>query len=346
MLPSLITQFVLKIFPVVRQKLASWQKEAERCPNEHLAREALASIQDKSFHCLGGSIFALYPGIDAAPMLEFIVAYQTISDYLDNLTDRLDVQNEQAFAQLHTAMSEALVPHRQHSDYYRYYPHQDDGGYLDKLVDHCQRFMETLPQLHLVQEELLRLAGRYAKLQTYKHLAPQEREQKIAAWIAGLKPETWGLTSDELALATGSTLGIFCLCANAAYPQPTKPEQIQALVKLYDPWISGLHIYLDYLIDMEEDRRTDQLNFVASYPDEAALIDGYLKFWRNIQHLAKEAPCRKFHETVSRGLTAMYLSDHKNSKIKGITAKLLRVSGCRTRVLYGLCRALRTMKRL
>ena len=55
-------------------------------------RAGLHGIRDKEFHCLGGSVYAPRTGGQRKDDgLRLIVAFQTISDYLDNLCDRTGV---------------------------------------------------------------------------------------------------------------------------------------------------------------------------------------------------------------------------------------------------------------
>lgn len=56
--------------------------------NDELHSQAIASIEHKTFHCEGGGILALLANEHREECIRFIVAYQTISDYLDNLCDR------------------------------------------------------------------------------------------------------------------------------------------------------------------------------------------------------------------------------------------------------------------
>lgn len=53
-------------------------------------------------------------------LVPLIVAFQTISDYLDNLCDRSDSLHCDDFRQLHLAMADALSPGMPKADYYRY----------------------------------------------------------------------------------------------------------------------------------------------------------------------------------------------------------------------------------
>lgn len=207
--PRLIYSFIRTVFPEVKSQLQDWEHRASHCPDQVLADQAIASIRHKEFHCLGGSIYALYPGVRTKEVIEFVVAYQTISDYLDNLVDALEIHDELAYGQLHLAMTEALDANAKCSDYYAYYPYHEDGGYLKALVQTCQRRVQDLPSYPTIKGSMLELAELYAMLQTTKHLQPSVREEKMLRWLNQLLSNYPGLSPWELAAATGSTLGIF-----------------------------------------------------------------------------------------------------------------------------------------
>jgi tetraprenyl-beta-curcumene synthase len=343
----LIYCFVSKVFPLVKQELNRWQRMAAQLPDSRLSQQATESIRSKAFHCQGGSIFALYPGVNQVEAVRFIVAYQTMSDYLDNLVDSLEVRDELAFSQLHLAMQEALNPEVATSDYYLYYPYREDGGYLEQLVKTCQESLTKLPSYKIVQEEAIKLAKLYSYLQTYKHLAVEERELKMLNWINPYLTDYPEITAWEFAAATGSTLGIFCLYAVAFNPQLTA-RQVQKISQAYFPWIGGLHILLDYFIDLREDRETSQLNFVAYYDHTGMLFQRLHKFVENSLKQAEQLDHPTFHRAVVQGLLAMYLSDEKgmDTDIRSVTKQLLRNTGLGVNLLYWLCCQLRKRKSL
>ncbi len=338
---SLITRFVGHVFPQVDAELAVWRRAAAGAEPE-LARQALASIRDKRFHCQGGGIYSLYPGVDTARLVRLVVALQTISDYLDNLCDRAGVADEEAFRRLHLAMTDALDPAGGDHDYYCAYPLKNDGGYLAALVGTCREELARLPGYRLVSPAAIKFAGLYSELQVYKHLDPAVREEKMAAWGERHLDGYPGVTLWEFAAACGSTLGIFMLCALAADPDLTADEA-ETACKAYFPWICGLHILLDYFIDLAEDRAHGDLNFVAYYRDEAEIACRLTLFWR--QAIAGTARLAEpdFAATVVNGLLAMYLSDPKTQAPleRRVKASLLGAAGGYARLLHSLCRLLR-----
>ncbi len=343
---TLIITFVRTIFPAVNMELQYWANQAKAIPCPELKEQALASLQHKKFHCQGGSIYSLYKGVNSTDFIPFVVALQTISDYLDNLCDRVNIADEQAFQQLHLAVSDALDPEAIHKDYYAYYPCKEDGGYLTSLVNTCQQQLKKLPSFPLVKEELSKLASLYSSLQTYKHLALSIREKKMSDWMEKANHEPH-ITHWEFAAATGSTLGMFMLCASASDKHLT-PNTVSNIYKAYFPWISGLHILLDYFIDAAEDKASGDLNFVAYYTDDAQTLSRLTLFTKNALLKAASLPQPHFHKTVVHGLLAMYLSDSKaNAPQEQIIRKaLLKSAGSYTLFLYFLCKFLRSTKKL
>jgi tetraprenyl-beta-curcumene synthase len=343
-----ITSFVDKVFPCVDQELTHWHNYAYHhcCPE--LKEQALSSIKYKKFHCQGGNIYSLYPGVDTKEFVPLVVALQTISDYLDNLCDRTATIDEKAFRKLHQAMADALDPDSTNlEDYYAFYPLKEDGGYLKELVKTCQQQVKKLPSYSIVKPELKKLVLLYSDLQTYKHLSPSIREDKMTAWIDEHHKHHPQISQWEFAAATGSTLGMFMLCAAASDKNLTS-ETAENIATAYFPWISGLHILLDYFIDSSEDQANGDLNFVAYYTNQAQTISRLTLFTTQAFKQASNLPQSTFHRIVIQGLLAMYLSDPKSSGSTEQTTKksLLKVAGMYTRFIYYLCKLLRLWKKL
>ncbi|MEN6565345.1 MAG: tetraprenyl-beta-curcumene synthase family protein [Veillonellales bacterium] len=343
----LLHQFIGSVFPVVNQELAYWRQYATQHSGPALREQALASIRDKKFHCQGGSVYSLYPGVAMPDFVRLVVALQTISDYLDNLCDRAGITDEQAFRQLHLAMTCALDPAAPLPDFYRYYPFKDDGGYLEALVETCRQQTSRLPAYELVKPEVLRLAKLYSELQTYKHIDKSLREGKMAQWIHRHSSAYPGITDWEFAAATGSTLGMFTLCAAAGSPALTATE-VTRISSAYFPWISGFHILLDYFIDTVEDEKNGDLNFVSYYESEQQKLSRLTYFGQQALRQAASLSHPSFTRTVVQGLFAMYLSDPKTElpSQQNIKQALLHTGGVYTRLIYTLCRLLRCKQNL
>ena len=123
-------RMVNEILPETHSLLRGWTERAEKIPDPELRRQALMSIGTKTFHCEGGALYSLLAGAGRTDAIRFIIAYQTISDYLDNLCDRSTSQDPVDFRALHESMFHALTPGTECVNYYRFREEQDDGGYL------------------------------------------------------------------------------------------------------------------------------------------------------------------------------------------------------------------------
>ncbi|MFS8544160.1 MAG: tetraprenyl-beta-curcumene synthase family protein [Limnochordales bacterium] len=317
-----------EVLPAVEAELARWKQRIGHIPNPELRRQAWASITSKRFHCEGGSVFAALRPQWAPTLVRLIVALQTISDYLDNLCDRSVSMDEADFRQLHHAMLDAVDDTRPLHDYYALHPNRDDGGYLQALVAECRTCLRRLPAYPVVRDRVRRLVGLYNDLQVYKHGPLERREPALAAWFHARAGPWRDLYWWEFAAACGSTLAVFALFAAAAHPGLT-PAAAAQLEEAYFPWICGLHILLDYLIDQAEDAAGGDLNLVSYYPSAAQRRQRLVRFVREARARAQGLPDREFHETIVQGLPGLYLSDGKvpQQRLEGLALTLLCAGG-------------------
>lgn len=351
----MIYNFIKEIFPIVDAELEKWKREAELIPCAELRTQALASIAHKKFHCQGGSIYALYPGVCKKNILRFIVAFQTISDYLDNLCDRAGCEDGNAFRLLHKSYIDAVSPmdkgESSNSDinscnrvsYYDLYPYREDGGYLQKLVAECRNVLSEMQNYKFVKKDVLELAQLYCDLQTYKHIALDKREKRMIDWAQSCDCSRFGTSTWEFAAATGSTLGIFMLCTIASLQQSPEQKQLNDIKNAYFPWICGFHILLDYFIDQDEDRENNDLNFVFYYRNREEEKERLSFFAAKSLESARILPHSGFHSLVVKGLSSMYLSDVKaNGGITyTISRDILRKCGIEAVLMHKLCKYLR-----
>ncbi|HZK43648.1 MAG TPA: tetraprenyl-beta-curcumene synthase family protein [Syntrophomonadaceae bacterium] len=338
---KILSNYVFRVIPLVNRKLKYWTNIASKIENEVLRVQALASLDAKAFHCQGGSVYAVN-NIYQKDLIALIVAYQTICDYLDNLCDRAGVTEEKAFITLHQSLIDALTPNTRCSNYYSDYIYGNDSSYLSTLVDECREVVEKLPSYYIVQEEILALTELYINLQVKKHLDWDKREAVLIEWANHKGQELPSLKWQEYAAATGSTLGIFALFKLAS-KKDLQYSAVENCVTTYFPWICGLHILLDYLIDQEEDIEGGDLNFTFYYKDNEEMTDRLKLFGRNAKAYAKDLPPENFHLTVVQGLLAMYLSDEKVKKngLDQIKLDLLNDMGGNTKNIYRLCKLVR-----
>lgn len=353
----LVAEMILHAFPAVERLLARYRRlAADPAAGCRHPDQALLSIRTKQFHCQGAAAFAcLTPR--RGPLLRAIVALQTMSDYLDNLCDRAAWQPEQGdaallFRHLHLHMREAMAPPRRPSAGNETPPGDAPAdGLLALLARECRGALSTLPSYASVAPHVRRLIGLYCDLQCYKHLPPGRRESALREWHARWsgRPGYVGAAARalpwfEFSAACGSTLGAFALMRLAARPDASR-AQADAVARAYFPYICGLHILLDYFIDLDEDRASDDLNFAAACGDPGEAVRRLAFFVSRALEVAGRLPDPWFHRAVVRGLLAMYLSDPKaaTGSVAPAVARLVRSAGAPAAILLRLCRRLRRL---
>lgn len=326
---SLMLRVYRQVLPEVAAELDKWLRAADRIPDPELRAQARASIQTKRFHCEGGGIYAASRPAHRHVLIPLIVALQTISDYLDNLCDRSTSMDAADFRQLHLAMHHAVDPAAAlEEDYYALRSERDDGGYLLQLVQTCRSCVASLPSYAAVRPHVQRLVGLYADLQVHKHIRREDRELALTRWWETHRRAYSSLRWNEFAAATGSTLGMFQLFAAAA-DESVDDERARHTHDAYFPYVCGLHIMLDYLIDREEDRLGGDLNFCEYYSDEgetAGRIGWMAEQARTAVGAIEET---RFHAMIVEGLLALYLSDPKvrrQPEVAGVTKQLMKRS--------------------
>ncbi|HEY0828319.1 MAG TPA: tetraprenyl-beta-curcumene synthase family protein [Bacilli bacterium] len=323
------------ILPEVRSQLGIWRGIAETIPDPELKAQAIASMATKQFHCEGGAIYAAANLQQKNVLIPLIVAFQTISDYLDNLCDRSTSLDAQDFRQLHQAMLDAVDPSSTLKDYYLYHDEKDDGGYLSQLVKTCQSCICLLPSFHLVQSNVRELVSLYCDLQVYKHIRRDLREGELLEWWERYRARYSQLYWNEFAAATGSTLAVFMLFLSAS-DKHLEPSVVNVIREAYFPHICSLHILLDYLIDQEEDRLGGDLNF-CNYYNETEITLERIKFI--VDQARKDIgrlPHSAFHRMIIEGLLALYLSDPKvreQQQVRQISKQLMKKSPL-TRIFF------------
>ncbi|WP_214483699.1 tetraprenyl-beta-curcumene synthase family protein [Bacillus sp. SM2101] len=344
---GLMKKVYKEVLPTVHHYLAYWRHKAENIPNKELRKQAIASINDKTFHCEGGSILALLAKEHLDDCIGFIVAYQTISDYLDNLCDRSTSLDPNDFRALHNSMPHALTIHSDKENYYRYRDEQADGGYLHDLVTTCQRILQKSKHYEQIAPYLLELSLYYCDLQVHKHVTIEERVPRLEKWFEDYESELPKMEWYEFSACSGSTLGIFCLVAYS-FNDYFEEGMAQKIRNSYFPYIQGLHILLDYFIDQEEDRQGGDLNFCFYYQNQEEMIQRFIHFVEEADKNTAGLPDEKFHRLINRGLLGIYLSDEKVSKqkdVKQAAKKIIKLGGSISKFFYFNGRAYRRLQR-
>ncbi|OMF21681.1 tetraprenyl-beta-curcumene synthase [Paenibacillus sp. FSL H8-0548] len=316
------------VLPFVDSELKQLRLMAERIPDAELRGQALDSMDNKKFHCQGGSVYAAANLEQRHVLIPLIVALQTISDYLDNLCDRSTSLDPDDFRLLHQSMLDAVNPEAQLQDYYAFRKEKDDGGYLQHLVRTCQQQAAKLPSYQSVQQHVNELVSLYGDLQVYKHIRNDLREEQLLAWWDLHRCHYPNLQWNEFAAAAGSTLGVFMLFLAASEDQLSSKDAA-SIKSIYFPHVCCLHILLDYLIDQAEDRAGGDLNFCNYYDNDSLLVERLGTIVNRAREDVKRLPASRFHRLIIEGLLALYLSDPKvrhQADVRDVSRRLMKNS--------------------
>ena len=138
---------------------------------------------------------------------------------------------------------------------------------------------------------------------------------------------------------------MFLLYAVSADPI-LKPPLVEALDRAYFPWVTGLHILLDYFIDAREDMEMGDYNFTANYQSNFECLNRLAYFLKQSINACLRLPNPAFHLTVIRGLLALYLSDPKAliPENKRTSMELVAEGGVKSRFYHSCSKLLRKIK--
>lgn len=335
---NLMSAVYKKVLPQVHRRLYYWRNMVEGIPDAQLRHHAIMAIAQKAFHCEGGAIYGLLAGGMVNEAINFIVAYQTISDYLDNLCDRSTSEDPEDFRLLHAAMLDAITPAAPVQDYYRHRRASGDGGYLTTLVQACQDTISQIPNYLEMAPFIKELAGYYSDLQILKHMRDEAREQRLKSWHSGFRKILPEMEWHEFCAATGSTIGIFAIVSSAM--AGATREEAREIKDAYFPWMQGLHILLDYLIDEEEDKVWGDLNFCSYYPDDQRILERIRFFFLRADRSLARIQYSSFHRMIVRGLLGLYLAEGKvacSPRLRRLARRIGRLGGLLTLFVYINC---------
>jgi tetraprenyl-beta-curcumene synthase len=300
-----------EVYPRTQRELGYWKRRAEAIPDPALRRDALFTHRTKSRHAEGLAAFAvLAPPERRRDVAKCAVAYESMLDYLDTVSEHPVEDHVASSLWLHRAFEAAVDTELPISDdYYALRPHRDDGGYLTSLITTCREVLKSLPSYSVTLEALRRCAAFSGQAQSFTHAIPFGLDrQTIVTWAAETTTtialdreiEWW-----EVVAAGSSSLPIGVLMAAAADPA-TSPEDVSLIEAAYFPWIASMTSLLDCLIDVESDEAAaNHLNRYSSREDAAEHLAAIVS--RSLQ-LASGLPKAELHKLILAGAGGFYLA--------------------------------------
>jgi tetraprenyl-beta-curcumene synthase len=302
----------LSIYPQVARELRRWRKQAVVIPDPTLRRQALEALQDKRRHAEGAAAFAVIsPRAERGQVVRFLVAFQVMYDYLDTISEQPGVDPLLDTMQLHTALTDALMPEVAQGPAYALHPQQDDGGYLAAFVDACRTSCSSLPAFPVVAPTVRSAARLAIRSQGYNHALPEAPTgflmDEVALWASREGGDAYSLTWWEVIGATGSSLAILALVAAAADPKLARSE-FDAIHDVYVPWAGAVLALIDSLVDEAGDSAEATHSLVARYPSAEIAAERVSAFAGRALALTQETPHPERHALIVTSMIALFAS--------------------------------------
>jgi len=319
----------------VSVEVARWRELALAIPDPGLRADALAALTRKRGNIDGAALFWTLPDARDRDLLELLVAYEVLADYLDCVSERGASRGAENGRQLHLALIEALDPRSDISDYYRCHFGGEDGGYARALVERCRAGCERLPSYERMRPHLLRAAGLSEVLGLNHEPDPGRRDRALREWAAretargdrtapqtaygdrdarepshahdrgGREPAWFERTAGASAWLT--TLAMLALAAEPARTALAR-ERAQRTYEAYLHWIAPAGAMLDSFGDIAEDRASGDHSYISHYPSIDVAVQRVGELVRRSRAEARALPGGRRHEVLAACMTAFYLS--------------------------------------
>ena len=171
----------------------------------------------------------------------------------------------------------------------------------------CRELATALPAYGTVQASLRDLVLGYAESQTLYHSGGSQtdamRTERLSAVIARYPQLRWR----EVVVGGGSTMAIFALLAAAYDPGLTEAE-VERTMSIYYPTPSSLHIMLDGLADLAEDRSSGSINQLDNYDSWEEACERLSFLAAETRRLMAEDGFDDLHAVVLAGMVGYYLA--------------------------------------
>jgi tetraprenyl-beta-curcumene synthase len=310
-------------------EIAGWRALARTIPDVALRGDALQAIDHKRANLDGAALFTTLARRRSEDLLQLLVAYELLADYLDCASERAGATDIHNGRQLHRALVEALDPRLELSDYYRFHPWAQDGGFLRTLVQTCRQTCVRLPSYDAAQPFIARAAWLAANVLPLNHEDDaQLREARLRAWASTHFPDARGVAWFELTGGASAWLTVLALLALASDAE-RDARDAAATYAAYLPWISLTGTLLDSYGDQEVDARNGAQRYIAHYTTSDAATARIGELIRRSLSEATALQCGARHRVLISAMAAMYLSKNsvRRPSARAHTRALIRAAG-------------------
>jgi tetraprenyl-beta-curcumene synthase len=305
-------RFWTTVAPVVAGQLKRWERRARAIEDPTLQTLALQKLADERFNAeVAATLATLAPAAHRHAVVEAIVAYEVMYDFLDGLTEQPNENPLQTARELYRAFTDAVAPRNpasRDSQVRSYFVslQRHDNGYLAELVDAVQRALAPLPRVDTIIPTARRAAARCAEAQIRLHAAPELGTSQLENWATSQALGTPLGWQEFVAGAASSVLAVHALISAAA-DQRTTSVDAQEIDNAYLS-ICALATILDSAIDHDRDKLAGQPGYISYCTDHDLLAHDAVSSARRAVEHASRLRHGAHHLMTLAGVAAYYIS--------------------------------------
>jgi len=198
---------------------------------------------------------------------------------------------------------------------------------IERLEEAWRQEVASLPAHEAVLPQLERAVDRCQEGQLHTHLAAGAGPEPLERWALGLETPS-GYRWWEAAAAASSSVAAHALIAAAADPATTA-ETAALIDAAYQPPVGALTVFLDDLVDRDEDRAAGEHNYLRYYASAEEATNRLSLIAERAQELLSPLPNADRHRAILAGVAAFYLSAPaaETAFAQPIRSRLLDVCG-------------------
>ncbi len=328
--------------PLGAREIRCWRCRALTIPDWPLREDAMHSLTRKRANSDGSALFSILTRRRDPRLVSLLVGYESIWDYLDDVSERGACAGELNGRQLHLALVDAVDSEGGISDYYRWHPWKDDGGYLHALVAACRESCFALPSYPRVRRLLVE-EGKRSEVGVCNHeLDDSRRESALREWAErelGRLPGLSGVAWYEVSAAASCSAAAHVLLALAADPDCREGVATEVYCA-YFPWFSIATTMLDSYVDEAEDLAAGEHSYIAHYPNREVAIERLREAIERSTRSVRRLQRGDRHAVIAACMVAMYASKDsaRTPQMRATTASLVRAGGPLARMLVPVLR--------
>lgn len=331
--------YATSVLPAIRSERDRRLTRAAQIPDPVLRGQALAALREKSANVDATGVFAtLAPRRRRGAVIRAGASLQIAVDYLDSLSESGDARSAlDDGLRLHRALVGAVTGGPV-DDPYGLHPHGEDGGYLGELVAECAAAGAVLPRIAECRPALLAAVIRCGEGQAYTHAASRGDPDRLRPWAEGLDADP-GWAWWEVAAGASSSVAAHALLALAADDSATAGDAAR-VDSAYFPPIGALSVLLDDLVDLDEDVRIGEHNYISYAADDRVLAERLGSLAERARAAIRPLPRRGHHEAILAGVAGFYLAQPAARAARWAPARrrLLESLGAPARILTAFSR--------